>query len=57
MLPLLLMPLLALANYEGDLKKVHRLGDQADSILSKLGFEARGSVPPALATEDRVMDI
>lgn len=38
LLLLALVPCIALSAYEEDLKKVNRLGDRADSMLSKLGF-------------------
>ncbi len=53
LLYLLLMPLFAFASYEGDLKRINRMGDQADSILSKFGFDAPASSQASGSSEER----
>lgn len=53
MLLYLLMPLIAFASYEGDLKRINRLGDQADSILSKFGFDPPSSSISGTSLEER----
>jgi Bacterial conjugation TrbI-like protein len=48
----ILLPMLAFATYEGDLKRVNRMGDEADAILSHLGFEAQNSSGSTRGSEE-----